>query len=426
MKEQKLKVEYVQIESLKPYAGNAKEHPDWQIEQIMLSIKEFGFKDPIGIWKNEIVEGHGRLIAAKELGMENVPVIRLDQLTDEQRRAYAIVHNKLTMNTDFDWSKLEEEMKKLDGIDMSQYGFDELMQELNEKMAGSVVEDDFEPIVPEKPKAKLGDLFLLGNHRLLCGDCRQNEFVQKLMGGVEADLVVTDPPYNMKYEGAGGTKDRKQKRIMNDSMPDHEFKHFLDDVNKSYIASMKDGASIYMFYKELGNGVFIRSMEDSGLQFNQQLVWVKNQLVVGGGRYQNMYEPCLFGHKGKRIATWNGKRNKTSVIESVDMMSEIELRAMIKGMLKEKTNIDVIRENKPLVNDLHPTMKPIRLLAKLIVNSSNKDDVVIDFFGGSGSTMIACEQLERRCYTMELDPKYVDVIIERWESFTGKKAQKMQ
>ena len=180
MKEQKLKVEYVPIKSLKPYAGNAKEHPDWQIEQIMLSIKEFGFQDPIGIWKNEIVEGHGRLIAAKELGMDTVPVIRLDQLTDEQRRAYALVHNKLTMNTDFDWSKLEEELAALHGVDMSQYGFEDLEKELEDL---NIQEDDFEPDFPEEPKAKRGDVYQLGDHRLMCGDSTIEADLLKLMGG---------------------------------------------------------------------------------------------------------------------------------------------------------------------------------------------------------------------------------------------------
>ena len=183
MKKEHLKIEYIPVDDLKPYDGNAKEHPDWQIEQIMLSIKEFGFQDPIGIWKNEIVEGHGRLIAAKELGMETVPVIRLDQLTDKQRRAYALAHNKLTMNTDFDWSKLEAELRDLDGIDMSQFGFDELEKEL--ESIDSVIEDEYEPELPEKPKSKRGDIYQLGEHRLMCGDSTSEDDLQKLMGGCE-------------------------------------------------------------------------------------------------------------------------------------------------------------------------------------------------------------------------------------------------
>lgn len=181
MNDKKLKIEYVPVDELKPYEGNAKEHPDWQIEQIMLSMKEFGNIDPIGIWRDEIVEGHGRLIAAKELGYEKVPVIRLDQLSDQQRRAYALVHNKLTMNTDFDWSKLEEELKALDSIDMEQFGFDEMQKEL-EKL-DDVIEDDFEPEPPETPKAKIGDIYQLGRHRLMCGDSTDPEAMRNLMGG---------------------------------------------------------------------------------------------------------------------------------------------------------------------------------------------------------------------------------------------------
>lgn len=236
-------------------------------------------------------------------------------------------------------------------------------------------------------------------------------------------MVCTDPPYNMGYEGAGNTKDRKAKRILNDKMPEDKFDEFLQSVYESYYIVMKDGASIYAFYKELGSGVFMRKMRDAGLTYKQELVWVKNQLVLGGSKYQSMYEPCVMGCKGKSIKKWNGGRKQRSVIESIDFMNEDELRAEIKNLLAEQDDIDVIRERKQLVNDLHPTMKPIRLLAKLIRNSSDAGDVVVDFFGGSGSTLIACEQLVRKCRTMELDPHYCDVIIQRWENLTGLKAE---
>ena len=241
------------------------------------------------------------------------------------------------------------------------------------------------------------------------------------MDGAQADLVVTDPPYNMAYEGAGNTKDRKSKRILNDKMSEEDFEKFLHDVYVSYFMMMKDGASIYVFYKELGSGVFMRAMRDAGLTYKQELIWVKNQLVLGGSKYQSMYEPCLLGCKGKSIKIWNGKRKQRSVIENVDLMDAVQLKNALLEILHE-TETDIIRENKPLKNDLHPTMKPIKLLAKLIQNSSNKGDVVLDLFWGSGSTLIACEQLGRSCYTSELDPRYVDVIIQRYESFTGKKA----
>lgn len=258
-------------------------------------------------------------------------------------------------------------------------------------------------------------------HRLICGDATLLSDVTKLIGDMEIDLVVTDPPYNMGYEGAGNTKDRKSKKIMNDKMPEDKFEQFLKDVYTSYYTTMKDGASIYVFYKELGSGVFMRAMREAGLTFKQELIWVKNQLVLGGSKYQSMYEPCLMGCKGKSIKKWNGKRKQRSVIEHIDLMSEDELRESLLKLLHENET-DIIRENKPLKNDLHPTMKPIKLLARLIQNSSNKGDAVLDLFGGSGSTLIACEQLGRVCYTSELDPRFVDVIIERYETFTGKKA----
>ena len=258
-----------------------------------------------------------------------------------------------------------------------------------------------------------------GGHRLICGDSTDVAVVDRLMDGVKADMVLTDPPYNMGYEGAGNTKDRQSKRILNDKMPEDKFEEFLGDVYTAYFLSMKDGASIYVFYKELGSGVFMRKMKDSGLTYKQELVWVKNQIVIGGAKYQNMYEPCLMGCKGKSIKKWNGKRNQRSVIETIDFMGEDELRDVIKELLAEADDIDVIREKKQLVNDLHPTMKPIRLLAKLIRNSSDKGDVVMDLFGGSGSTLIACEQLNRKCYMAELDPKYVSVILQRYINFKG-------
>lgn len=239
----------------------------------------------------------------------------------------------------------------------------------------------------------------------------------------KADLVVTDPPYNMAYEGAGNTpkEKRKENRILNDKMSDTDFRRFLVAFYDAMKYGMKEGASCYVFYKEMGNGVFITAMKEGGLNFKQELIWVKDHLVLGGSKYQNIYEPFLFGCNGKTVSFWYGKRKQRSVIESVDTMNELELREAIRALM-EGTETDVLRENKQLKNDLHPTMKPIKLLARLIRNSSAENDIVLDQFGGSGSTLIACEQLNRACYTMELDPKYCDVIIKRWETLTGKKA----
>ena len=230
----------------------------------------------------------------------------------------------------------------------------------------------------------------------------------------------------MGYMGAGSKdkKNYKHGKILNDKMSDEKFEQFLTDICSNMFLAMKDGASFYVFYKELGKGVFITALEHGGLTFKQELIWVKNSIVLGGSKYQSMYEPCLFGCKGNRIENWYAGRRERSVIESIDVMDEFELRAAIKELL-ETIDTDVVRENKQLKNDLHPTMKPIKLLAKFINNSSKKGDAVLDIFGGSGSTLIACEQLDRKCYTMELDPKYCDVIIKRWENLTGEKAIKI-
>lgn len=416
----KLKIEYMSTDELKPYERNAKIHTAEQIEQIKKSIQEFGMNDPIAIWKNnEIIEGHGRLIACSELGIDQVPVIRLDDLTDEQRKAYTLVHNQLTMNTGFDLDLLNVELGDIFDIDMAKYGFN------LEEEEGPV--DVVEVEVPEnvQPRCKKGDVWKLGEHRLMCGDATSVDQMSILMDEDAADLVVTDPPYNMDYEGAGNTKDRKAKRMMNDNMPEKEFRAFLNNAYSTYCDCMKDGASIYCFYKELGHGTFINAMEESNLTFKQELVWVKSQLVLGGSKYQSMYEPCLMGCKGKSIKTWHGGRKQKSVIEDVDLMDEDELREAVKE-LAGFFDADVIREKKNTVNDLHPTMKPVKLLALFISNSSGKGDIVIDFFGGSGTTMMACEQLGRKCYMAELDPKYCDVIIQRWENFTDKEAVLIQ
>jgi site-specific DNA-methyltransferase (adenine-specific) len=410
------------ITEIKPYKNNPRIN-DGAVDAVAASIKEFGFRVPIIVdADNVIVAGHTRLKAAQKLGLSEVPVIVADDLTPEQVRAFRLADNKVGEIAEWDFEKLEEELKSLN-IDMSQFGFD-IAEDVS---GGEVIEDDFDvdKAIEEidEPTTKRGDIWTLGDHRLMCGDCRNKNEVAKLMQGNFADMVVTDPPYNMAYEGAGGTSDAKRKtnRIMNDKMSGADFELFLSGFYSSLYDTLKEQGTFYVFYKELGEGVFISELKKSGLNFKQELVWVKNQLVLGGQKYQNMYEPVLFGYKGKTPATWNGRRNQTSVIEDINLMNEIELREAIRELI-EKLETDVVRERKPLKNDLHPTMKPIKLLARFIRNSSNASDVVLDFFGGSGSTLIACEQLGRKCYTMELDPKYCDVIVKRWEQLTGNKA----
>ena len=413
-----MKIEQMKIRDIKPYERNAKKHDETQIKNVMQSIGQYGITQPLVIDRdNNLIIGHCRLIACKRLKMKEVPVVRRDDLTQEQVDKLRLLDNKLN-ESEWDFDLLAEDIPTLDFSDFEiDWGLPDDEEET------TIIEDEAPQIDETKdPVCKLGDIWQLGDHRLICGDSTDANIINYLMGGEKADLVVTDPPYNMAYEGSGNTKDRASKRILNDNMPEPEFEQFMQKVYNAYYASMKDGASIYVFYKELGSGVFMRKMRDAGLTFKQELIWVKSQLVLGGSKYQSMYEPCLMGCKGKPIKKWNGGRKQRSVIETIDFMSEDELRSVIKEMLAESDDIDVIREKKQLVNDLHPTMKPIRLLAKLIKNSSDKEDIVVDLFGGSGSTLIACEQLNRKCYMAELDPRYCDVIVERWEKLTGRKA----
>lgn len=419
----------VPLGKLKRYEQNAKLHSDDQVRQIADSITEFGFLSPCLIDEDyNLIAGHGRLSAAELLGLETVPCVFVEGLTEAQRKAYILADNRLTELGEWDMDILSEELEALQEMDfdISLTGFD--FDFGGEAEEVKIEEDNYDTDPEEvESRSKPGDIWKLGEHRLMCGDSTSITDLEKLLDGTAVDCVCTDPPYNMAYEGAGGTSQsqRKQNRIMNDNMSDAEFDQFMRDVYTTMYAGMKDGASAYVFYKELGKGVFLTALQESGLNFKQELIWVKNQIVLGGAKYQNKYEPCIFACKGKTIGAWYGERKQRSVIEDIDYMSEEELRTAVKE-LTELEPCDIIRERKQLVSPLHPTMKPIRLLAKLLANSTKEGDSVLDLFGGSGSTLIACEQMKRKCYMMELDTKYVDTIIDRWEQFTGLEAVRVK
>ena len=390
-----LKIEYVDINSIKPYKNNAKLHPQEQIEQIKQSIEMFGMDDPIGIWKDEIVEGHGRLIACKELGYTEVPIIRLDHLTDEERKAYTLVHNKLTMNSDFDMDILNDELMNFDTIDMSDFGFD---MDLNIDEEKEIIEDEV-PEVPEEPKAKLGDIYQLGNHRLMCGDSTNEEDVSKLMNGVKADMVFTDPPYGVSASGGRSqTKDKLgMKAIANDELRNNDLTKFLSDFIK--VMKYKDGASIYICYPWATQKEFTEAILNNNLKIKNCIIWDKKVFGLNGFKgYRPQYEMIYFCCKEDFY--WYGDKAQSNIWQ-------------------------ISREIKREEQGNHPTPKPIELICKALNNSSKQEDVILDVFGGSGSTLIACEQLNRKCYMMELDPHYVDVIIQRWENFTGEKAVKV-
>ena len=382
-----LKVEYVNISTIKPYKRNAKTHPKEQIEQIKKSIQEFGNCDPIGVWHGEIVEGHGRYLALKELGETTIPIIRLDSLTDEQRRAYGLVHNQLTMNSPWDLPALDLELADID-LDMSDFGFNSLEEEAPKETQ----EDDFDEELPAEPKAKRGDIYVLGNHRLMCGDSTSAEDVEKLMDGAKADLLVTDPPYNVDYV----SKNKKAMKIQNDSMEDEAFVSFLTDAFLLADKNMKLGSSFYIWHADLQGYNFRKALKQVGWQLRETLIWNKSSLVLGRSDYHWKHEPCLYGWTNG-THRWFSDRKQATVIDF----------------------------EKPQRSDEHPTMKPVGLFAYQINNSSQAGEIVLDIFGGSGTSIIACEQLGRKCYTMELDPRYVDVIIARWEKFTGRKAEKI-
>ena len=417
----KLKVEYIPIDEIKPYENNAKIHTEEQIEQIKKSIEEFGMNDPIGIWgkDNIIIEGHGRLMALKELGWDEVPVIRLDDLTDEQRRAYTLIHNQTTMNTGFNIDILNEELQSID-LDMSFYGFDEIEEPEIDIQDDDFDIEDIEPIV--EPKSKRGEIYKLGNHYLMCGDSTNPDDVDKLMNGAVADLVVTDPPYNVAISNSQGMT------IENDNMSDENFKEFLNKSFYNLNKNLKEGGAFYVWLASKEHINFETALNNNGLYVRQSLIWVKQHFNLGRQDYKWKHEPCLYGWKDGASHYFIDEFNHPTVFEDkidFDSLKKEEAIQMLKDIYEDGISTTVIHEDKPTMNDLHPTMKPLRLLARLIRNSSKENEKVLDLFGGSGSTLITCEQLNRQCYMMEYDPVYVDVIIDRYENLTGKKAKKI-
>lgn len=428
--------ENVKIEKLKPYENNARTHSEEQVEKISRSIKEFGFINPVLIDSNfGIIAGHGRVLGAKKLGMKEVPCLFVEDLTDEQKRAYILADNKLALDAGWDDEILREEIKALADLDfdVSLTGFE--LEDFDFNQTDIEFEEDnydVEEKLPEIPKAKYGDIYQLGNHRIMCGDSTSQEDIDKLLDGAVMDLCVTDPPYNVNYgsineSGYGKERDNGNK-ILNDNMDDESFYLFLNAFYTQMMRVLKPGGAYYIFHADTEGYNFRKALMDAGGQVKQNLIWVKNALVLGRQDYQWKHEPCLYGWKEGAGHYFINDRTQTTVFEDkadLDKLSKEELKDMIKEIIEDKTPTTIIHEDKPLKNDVHPTMKPIKLISRLVKNSSKPGENVIDFFGGSGSTLIACEHLGRNCYSIELDPKYVDVIIDRWETLTGKTAVKL-
>ncbi|RHH70108.1 MULTISPECIES: DNA modification methylase [Vagococcus] len=411
------------VDELIPYINNPR-HNEQAIDALASSIKNFGFKVPIVVDKNnEIVTGHTRLKAAKKLGLEEVPVLIADDLTEEQVKAFRLADNKVGELATWDEEALQVELDALlsEEFDMSEYGFTE---EDFQEVENQTEEDDYDEEVPEEPQTKYGQVYQLGNHRLMVGDSTKEEDVAKLMGGEKLNLLLTDPPYNVAYEG--GTKDKLT--IQNDSMDDAKFRLFLTDAFQVANSVMEPGAAFYIWHADSEGFNFRTAVKETGWLLKQTLIWVKSSIVLGRQDYQWIHEPCLYGWKDGAAHYFTFDRTQATVIEdkpNLNKMSKDKLKDYILSIEESQGPTTIIREKKPTANKEHPTMKPIKLLSRQVMNSSKKGQNVGDFFGGSGSTLITCEQLERNCFTMELDPRYADVIINRWENLTGETAVKI-
>ena len=428
--------ENVAIEKLKPYEKNARTHSPEQVDKIAKSIEQFGFINPVLIDGDYgIIAGHGRVLGAKQVGLTEVPCIFVEDLTETQKRAYILADNKLALDAGWDDEILKAELNFLKEVnfDISLTGFD--MDEIDLNATDiEFKEDDFDvdAELPAEPKAKLGDIYQLGRHRIMCGSSTNADDVKKLVDGAVMDLCVTDPPYNVNYgsinETGYGKERNNANKILNDNMDDLSFYNFLLDFYTNMMSVLKEGGAFYIFHADSESLNFRGALKEAGGTVKETLIWVKNALVLGRQDYQWKHEPCLYGWKDGAGHYFIDDRCQTTVFEddsALLKMSKEQLIQLVKQIQEEQTHCTIIHENKPMKNDLHPTMKPINLIGRLVKNSSRKNENVFDGFGGSGSTLIACEQLNRNAYLMELDPKYIDVQIKRWEEFTGKKAVKI-
>ena len=397
--QQTLSLQYKPLEMLIPYARNARQHSDAQVAQIAASIREFGWAAPIIVdAQSNVIAGHGRLLAARKLGLAEVPVVSLDHLSDTQRRALILADNKIAENATWDEAVLGVELAALSeaGFELGLTGFsqDEWERLIEGDLSDEkgLTDEDAVPEVSEHAVTKPGDIWILGDHKLLCGDATKADDFKALLGDELVDMTFTDPPYNVNYANTAKDKMRgKNRPIMNDNLGEG-FGSFLFDACDNILARTKGAVYIAMSSSELDTlqGAF----RAAGGKWSTFIIWAKNTFTLGRADYQRQYEPILYGWRDGTDHYWCGARDQG----------------------------DVWHINKPQKNDLHPTMKPVELVERAVRNSSKTRDLVLDPFGGSGSTLIACEKSGRRARLIELDPKYVDVIVKRWEAFSGCKA----
>ena len=390
-----MKITQKKVTELIPYVKNSRTHSDEQIAQIAASIKEFGWTNPILVdGSNGIIAGHGRLMAARKLGHKEVPTIELADLTETQKKAYIIADNRLALNAGWDNEMLKIEFDELAelGFDMELTGFtlDEIEALAPIELNAGLTDEDEAPPLPQESKTKPGDIYKLGKHRLMCGDSTSIDHLERLCDEQAVDMWLTDPPYNVAYEG----KTKDSLTIQNDSMGDDQFRQFLRDAYVAADAVMKAGAVFYIWHADSEGYNFRGAAQDAGWKVRQCLIWKKSSMVMGRQDYHWKHEPCLYGWKEGAGHLWATDRKQTTILEF----------------------------EKPSRNGEHPTMKPVALFEYQMLNNTKGGDIVLDSFGGSGTTMIAAEKNGRVAYLMELDPKYCDVIVKRWEDFTGKKA----
>lgn len=389
-----LTIEYRHPSELTGYDKNSRTHSEEQINQIVASIKEFGFTNPILVQDGKIIAGHGRLAAAKKAELDRIPTIELKGLSETQVRALVIADNQLALNAGWDLTLLKEEIEelKLEDYDIDLLGFDDsFLDGLLEPAPGvGLVDDDSTPDLAEDPISVPGDVWILGEHRLMCGDSTSIDAVERLMDGQLADQLITDPPYNVAYEG----KTKESLTIENDEMGDADFRQFLRDCFINADSVMKTGAVFYIWHADSEGYNFRGACSDANWKVRQCLIWKKQTMVMGRQDYHWQHEPCLYGWKDGAAHLWAADRKQTTILEF----------------------------DRPSRNAEHPTMKPVALIEYQMLNNTKGQDVVLDLFGGSGTTLIAAEKHNRVARLMELDPKYCDVIVKRWQEFSGKEA----
>lgn len=390
-----MQIEQIGIATLIPFAKNSRTHDDAQVAQIAASIKEFGFTNPVLIDESDgIIAGHGRVLAARKLKLTEVPCLRLTHLTDAQKRAYVIADNKLALNAGWDDAMLKLELadlKALDfDLDLTGFSADEIDELLAEESTEGLTDPDDAPEVPVEPVTKPGDVWVCGQHRVMCGSSLEQTAVDKLCAGQAVDMLLTDPPYNVAYTG----KTKEALTIKNDSMDDQSFRDFLRDAFVSADTVMKAGAVFYIWHADSEGYNFRGACKDANWKVRQCLIWRKNSMVMGRQDYHWQHEPCLYGWKEGASHLWASDRKQTTILDF----------------------------DRPSRSEDHPTMKPVALFEYQLLNNTKGGDIVLDSFGGSGTTLIAAEKNGRVARLMELDPKYVDVIVKRWEDFTGQKA----